>query len=226
MGYARAPLPLLVVSAFPPELEGFRDRLETRGEGLEGRAGRFQLRARAVGIGLVEAAAGTVSAIAALEAPPAAVVFVGTCGVYPSVDDAPPVGSVVVACEVRLVDPASEERRAALPAAMGVKLLPDAALVDGLGARRVGVATTLAITTDDALATHLARSTGLVAEHLEAYAVGRACERAGVRFAAALGVANVVGSRARAQWQSHHEAAGRAAARHVLGWLDAGAPGL
>ncbi|MGH7297349.1 MAG: phosphorylase, partial [Polyangiaceae bacterium] len=61
-----------------------------------------------------------------------------------------------------------------------------------------------------------ARSTACAAEHLEAYGVSAACAARGVPCAAALGVANVVGARARDEWRAHHRAAASAAVDVVL----------
>jgi hypothetical protein len=91
--------------------------------------------------------------------------------------------------------------------------------------RRVDVATTLAITTDDVLASRVADAYGCEVEHLEAFAVASACARERVPMAAVLAVANRVGSRARDEWRRHHGAAGKAATDWVAAWLRRGAPG-
>jgi futalosine hydrolase len=210
------PKAVLVVSAFHPELAPLR---ATLGESLAGRVGVVQVVAKAVGIGLANAAVGLASRIA--EAAPAACVFTGTCGAYPSSGVA--IGSVVVARRVRLVDPAAVERRAAFPDPMTLALDADAATaqaIAGHGARAVSVANTLAITTDDALAARIGESAGCEVEHLEAFAVATACAAFGVPFAAVLGVANVVGSRARDEWRAHHKSASEAAVRVVVAWLQ------
>jgi nucleoside phosphorylase len=82
------------------------------------------------------------------------------------------------------------------------------------------VATTLAITTDDAVAVRAARATTSHVEHLEAYGVAAACAARGVPFAAALGVANYVGARAREEWRAHHRTSASAAVDAVLRCLD------
>ena len=214
---------ILLVAAFPPELE----RLEaTLGGGLSAEVHGMRVVARAVGIGIVSAAVGTTSVLR--EVAPRAVVFIGTCGGY-AVEGAPRIGEVAVAREAVLVDPTCVEDRAAIPEAMTLRLPSGQALQDGLtrgGAVSVAVATTLAITTDDDLARVISRASGCLVEHLEAFAVASACQSAGVPFGAVLGVANVVGGRAREEWLRHHRAAASAAALHVLEWVGAGAPGL
>jgi nucleoside phosphorylase len=100
-----------------------------------------------------------------------------------------------------------------------------AALAEG-GERRVAVATTLAVTTDDALAARVAERTACDVEHLEAFAVAEACVHANVPFAVVLGVANRVGSTARGEWRQNHHATGHAAGALVARWLERGAPGL
>jgi nucleoside phosphorylase len=88
------------------------------------------------------------------------------------------------------------------------------------GARASDVATTLAITIDDAAAALIARATAAHVEHLEAYGVAAACAARGIPFGAALGVANYVGARARDEWRTHHRTAAAAAVDAVLRCVD------
>ncbi|MEZ5397942.1 MAG: hypothetical protein R2724_34960 [Bryobacterales bacterium] len=85
----------------------------------------------------------------------------------------------------------------------------DPALLDALALPRVSVLTVGAITTDSALVASFARDWAV--EHLEAYAVAWACREAGVPFVAVLGIANVVGPDAHAQWLANRAAAEQAA---------------
>ena len=140
--------------------------------------------------------------------------LLGTAGVLPR-SDAPALGEVVVASAVRLVDAAILDGTAQLPAPM-----PAAATLDGAvhaalvaaGARSVQIANTVGITVDDALAARIAGAGGDDVEHLEAFAFARACASAGVPCGIVLGVANVVGSRGRAEWLANHTAASARAA--------------
>jgi len=84
------------------------------------------------------------------------------------------------------------------------------------GAAPVELATTLAITVDDGAALRIGGASGAQVEHLEAHGVACACAARGVPFAVALGVANIVGSRARDEWRAHHRAAAGAAADLVV----------
>jgi nucleoside phosphorylase len=152
-----------------------------------------------VGVGLVEAALGAARVLAARR--PDRVVLVGTVGAYPGARLAPL--DVVVAERVVLAAPSG-----ALVDAMPRVLDADASLFAG---RRVVVATTLAVTTDDANARALERATGAHVEHLEAFAVGRACAEARVPFSAVFGVANTVGATGRDEWRKNHERAAAAA---------------
>lgn len=200
---------MLLVAAFPPELE------RARACGVPERA------LAEVGVGLVAAALGAREAIA--RAPARAthgVVLVGTCGVFGALAaraagvQAVGLDGVVAAGRLVLADGGVAEGRAAFVGAQTAPLAADPALEAALvaaGARAVPIATTLAITTDDALAAALARAVAASAEHLEAYAVAAACAAARVPFACALGVANEVGAVGRGQWQARHrEAAARA----------------
>src|SRR5271165_889966 len=113
--------------------------------------GAIDVVTRAVGIGLAAAAAGTARALAELR--PRAVVMVGTCGSYDGSMLA--IGDVVVSRRIRLADSAALAGHADFPGPMATSRDGDARLVEGLaaaGARAVDVATTLAISVDDALA--------------------------------------------------------------------------
>ena len=217
-----SPCDLLVLAAFPPELAPLRPAL---GEGLRRAFGGHDVVAKAVGIGLAMASAGAALRLQAFR--PRAVVLVGTCGAY---DGALALGEVAVARRVVLAEPAVARGEGAFPDPMSSELLADGALGAGLAGRAqaklVDIATTLAVTTSDPLASLLASSTRCQAEHLEAYGVAAACAQEGIPFVAALGVANDVGSKGREQWRTHHRTASEAAIQAVLGWMGEGAPGL
>ena len=195
---------LVIASAFGPELAPFAPD-----EGGHIDLGGISARGVAVGVGLVGAAIG---AAAVARANPSLVVFSGTCGAYPG---ALSLFDVVVAEELRLVVPAVVEGRARNPADVSPPLHAPRAPVDALvaaGAIAVRVATTPAITIDDALAARIALATGCAVEHLEAYAIAAACASFGVPFVAVLAVANRVGAAAHTEWLANHDAASRRAA--------------
>jgi nucleoside phosphorylase len=211
---------LLILGAFHPELAPLRPTL---GDAMRARLDGRDVAARVVGIGLPMAAVGAAMQLAELA--PRAVVLVGTCGAYAGLGLS--IGDVVAARRVRLVDAAVAEGRAQFPEPMSVTGDAAGATVEALvtaGARAADVATTLAITVEDATADRIARSTGTQAEHLEAYGVLAACAARGIPFAAALGVANIVGSRARDEWRAHHKQAAAAAVGVVLRMLGAVVP--
>ena len=229
---------VLIVAAFHPELAGLRALLvpasaaqaSSHGEDVSARVSSLHVVASAVGIGMPNAAVGAASRVATRK--PRAVVLVGTCGAYAERGFA--IGDVAVAAKVRLVEPAVCEGRAAIPGPMSVSTDAHPALGaqllacggEGGAVRAANIATTLAVTTDDALAAMVARASSSNVEHLEAFAVATACAAFGVPFVAVLGVANVVGSSAREQWRVNHRATADAAAGVVFRWLQAGAPGL
>jgi nucleoside phosphorylase len=217
------PVDILIVAAHLPELEGLRSSL---GDPLQNRMEGIDVVAKAVGIGLPAAAAGTAMLLQRLE--PKCVVLVGTCGAYDA--GCPPlaVGQVVVGEKLHLVSTAVVEGRGEFPGVMSVPTETHGALSRGLaerGTRLVAIATTLAITTDDVLARRIADVSGCEVEHLEALSVGSVCAQHGVPAAVALAVANRVGARARDEWRRHHVSAGNAATAFVAGWLARGAPG-
>jgi futalosine hydrolase len=215
------PPDVLILAAFHPELAPFREAL---GDGMSARLGTLVVTARAMGIGLPMATVGAATHIAELK--PRAVVLVGTCGSYAAAGLS--IGDVVAARRVRLVDPSVAAGTSQFPEPMSVLVDTHTGMTRGLeaaGANPADVATTLAITVDDATAARLALATGAAAEHLEAYGVATACSARGVPFAAALGVANVVGTNARVEWRRHHRAAAQGAATAVLRWLPTFARG-
>jgi nucleoside phosphorylase len=130
---------------------------------------------------------------------------------------------------IRLVSTAETETRGAFPLPMRTEIDASGRLADALvaaRAREVTVATTLAITTDDALAAKVADLRDGDVEHLEAFAFAEACVEANVPFAVVLGVANLVGSTAREQWRQNHGPAGHEAGALVVRWLEGGALGV
>jgi futalosine hydrolase len=172
----------LFLAAFPPEIASLDPTLERA----------------TVGVGLVEASLGTAAIL--VDRTPRHVVLIGTVGAYPS--SGLEIGDVVTAERVLVAS-----SNGAI-----VDAMPSSTTAAPIGnVRRVVVATTLSITTEDDVAIVLEKSTGAHVEHLEAFAVARACERAGVKFSAVFGVANIVGSRGREEWREHHERAAAAA---------------
>lgn len=218
---------VLVLAAHAPELVGLRAAL---GPGLRGTIGAWNVsvECETVGVGLPASASGTTRQLLELE--PRAVVLLGSCGLYPRRIDFRAL-TPVVATGVRLVDASALSDQAAFPAPMQLLCEPDRALCEGLAqidptTLRGEVATTLGITTDDALAQMLGSKSGCAAENLEAYSVALACAAHDIPFACLLVATNAVGSEGREQWQKHQRAAAEKAAELLLQWLERGAKGL
>jgi nucleoside phosphorylase len=209
---------LLVVAAWEPELARFRERLSEAPAGVE-------LVLATLGVGLVEASIAMTRCVA-LEAP-AAALLLGTCGVFEGGHEKESralIGSVVTGGVARLADASILEGEAALPGPMPAEVVLDRGLHDalvGAGAKSVQIANTVGITTSDALAERLAAKTAADVEHLEAFAFARACAAAQLPCAAALGVANVVGAKGRAEWLANHVRASQEAAD--VAWRALGA---
>lgn len=201
-------LKLLVVAAWEPELTRFRERSGVAHDGPYAPAKLgVEVVVATLGVGLVEAAIAMTRCVAAHR--PSAALLLGTCGVFGA--GARP-AAVVAGSRVRLVDAAALDGKAALPAPLPAEATFDvdlhAALLEA-GAKSVQIANTVGITTDDDLAARLARgafSDGSLpdVEHLEAFGFARACVAAGLPCGAVLGVANVVGSKGRAEWLAAH----------------------
>ena len=208
----------LVLSAWEPEIAPLRP--------LVSRLGRGQLTLATVGVGAVDAAVGAAQAIAL--ARPKRVVFVGTAGVYRRGHATPPVGSAVIADRVCLVSTAVVRRDGYLPQPMVTEAMTSPVLGAALGATAPHsvptgtVACPVAITRTATLGRLIAQATGATLENLEAFAVIRAANRAGIEATAAvLGVANRVGPRAHPEWKANHLAASRTACKIVWGMLAA-----
>jgi nucleoside phosphorylase len=218
-------LDVLLLAAHPLELEPFSPLLGAERRGvLHG----FRVAARDVGVGMPLAGVGSLGCLR--REPPRCAVLVGSYGIYPGrgVFQA---GSLLVPSRIAAVDSAVQVGQAAFPAIMTTEIEPDSALSQGLcaagaGALRGPVATTLGITTDDALALRLGEQSGCGAENLEGLSVALACRAAGVPFGAVLACTNRVGSSGRSQWAQHCRGAAIASARCIEAWLAAGAPGM
>jgi purine-nucleoside phosphorylase len=208
----------LVVSAWEPELAPLRRLLRTAPAAARGVA------LAPIGVGTVDAAVGAANAIA--RARPRRVIFVGTAGVYPgAAARAIAIGAAAIADELRLVSTATLRGEAYHPAPLVAAATSTPALRRALaatadGPAAVNVACPLAITETAALARRIA-ATGAALENLEAFAVARASAAARLPFAAVLGVSNVVGPRAHAEWRANHQPASRAACHVVWSFLRA-----
>jgi len=213
---------VLLVAAHRLELEPLSSRL---GPALQGELGGRRVAAMAVGVGMTAAGAGTANALH--EHHPAAAMLLGSYGVYPGCGELEP-GRLLVPTEVRAVDAAVLRAEAAFPEPMPVTVATSAELRDALvrsadGAPlQAALATTLAITTSDALATELGARSGCVGENLEALAVGLACRAANIPFACVMACTNRVGSEGRSQWRQHHALAAQTSCACVVRWLGAG----
>jgi nucleoside phosphorylase len=215
------PVDVLILAAFDPELAPLAAAF---GGASTATVGGRSLATRVTGVGLPAASAGAAAHIGELD--PRAVVLVGTCGAYRSAGLS--LGDVVVGRRLHLVDPAALAGASQFPEPMPVTAEADAPIADAfaaLGARACCVATTLAITVDDAAASRIAMGTGAEVEHLETHGVATACASRRIPFAAVLGVANFVGAGGRSEWLAHHRGAEAAAGERVLQWIRAGAPG-
>jgi nucleoside phosphorylase len=174
----------LVVAAYPPELGSSTGR--------------------AVGVGLVAAAAGTERALA--EERPTRLILVGTAGALPG--SGLTIGSIVVVTRALLIVRPGEY----LPAILSSSVDADEAFAAGcarrLSAPLVTAASGIGITASDEEAARLAATAQI--EHLESFAV-LSVARNRVVATAVLVIANDVGSAAQAQWRANRERAEAAA---------------
>jgi nucleoside phosphorylase len=222
----QTPVDILLLAAHAPEFVGLRAHL---GEQLSGNLRGLTVVAKTIGVGMAVAGAGAANRIQQLA--PRAVVLLGSCGIYPCGVEYFPL-DILVPSRFHLFDASVAAGKAEFPDPMQTVLDPHPLLTAGLAAaggarcRSVPLGTTLAITTDDAIARAVHPATGLEAENLEAFPVALACRAAEVPFAAVLGVTNVVGSQGRTDWFKYQRDAAVAAAEAFLTWVHNGAQGL
>jgi nucleoside phosphorylase len=195
----------LVVAAAAEELVGAGD------------LAREGVRVAVVGIGAVDAAAG-MAALLALD-PPDRAILVGTCGEYGGAR----IGRLVAVERAVWVDTSTGME---IPEPVRREARADAAtcawIAASTRAERVVAACPAGVTIDDGAAARIAASTGATVEHMECFAVLRACELAAVPAVALLAVANRVGRGARDAWRAHRAEAERAAVTAVTRALQAG----
>ena len=157
-----------------------------------------------LGVGPVVAAARMAAAL--VQRRPDAVVMMGTAGAYSR--SGLEIGQAIAA------------RRCGLShgvAAMGLGYVPrppaavecDRALLERTDLPRASVLTVGAVTTDTVLAGRL--SDGWQVEHMETFGAACACAQQSVPFLAILGISNVVGPDAHAEWLVHRNGAQDAA---------------
>jgi nucleoside phosphorylase len=159
---------------------------------------------RAVGVGLVAAAAGTERALA--EERPARLVLVGTAGALPGSGLA--IGSIVVVARAQLIVRPGEY----VPGILSSMAEADAAFAAEcaatLDAPLVTVASGIGITSSDDEARRLGATAQV--EHLESFAV-LSVARHRAAATAVLAIANTVGAHAHAEWRANRERAEAAA---------------
>ncbi|MGZ3407892.1 MAG: 5'-methylthioadenosine/S-adenosylhomocysteine nucleosidase family protein [Polyangia bacterium] len=183
----------LIVAAYPPELG--------------------TISGRAVGVGLVAAAAGTERALA--EARPSRLILVGTAGALPG--SRLTIGSIVVVARAQLIVRPGEYVPAILSSIAEADEALAAECARRLGAPLVTAASGIGITSSDEEATRLGATAQV--EHLESFAVlSVAWQR--VPATAVLAIANGVGSRAQAEWRANRVAAEAAAMAAVAKLVD------
>jgi nucleoside phosphorylase len=206
---------VLLAAAWQPELRYWQAAV-ARAPELARRAV-----ARAVGVGLVEAALGAARAIA--EERPSAVVFLGTAGAYPAAGRRLVLGEAASVRRVFLISHTVIREHGYFPRPLPTELATDPALRDAIAAAGVlpwaDLACPLAITTSAATARRAERGRQPTLENLEGFAVGRAA--AALPFAAVVGVSNAVGKDAHQQWRRWAGPAAAAACGAVIAWLTA-----
>jgi nucleoside phosphorylase len=217
---------VLVLAAHAPEFVGLRPHI---GDSLNGTIGTCMVVAKTVGVGLAVAGSATATRISQLA--PRVVVALGSCGIYPGPNAYRPL-DIVIPSRLSLFDPAVAAGKAAFPEPMQTVLDPDPQLSAGLlravpaRGHQCNVATTMSITTDDAIARAVHGATGIEAENLELFPIALACRAANIPFAAVLGVTNMVGSTGRQDWRQYQRDAAIAAAEVIVAWLRDGSAGL
>jgi nucleoside phosphorylase len=210
----------LVISAWAPELAALDARLRTAP------ALSRTTSLRSVGVGLIEAAAGTASVLAKLPRAPRAVVLVGTAGLQSGSRSPFELGDAAVVRRAVLLSHAVLRKDAYFPRPLPVEIKSDRALAHALARSRprpialADVACPLGITATKSAARLALSGTGCTLENLDTFAAARACAAAGIPFAAVLGIANRTGPSAHQEWKARARAAAAAACEVVWAWLE------
>ena len=168
---------------------------------------------RAVGVGLIAAAAGTERVLA--EARPERLVLVGTAGALPGAGLA--IGSIVVVARAALIVRPGEYVPGIMPSLAEADDAWARGCAERLQAPLVTVASGVGITSSDEEARRIAASAAV--EHLESFAVLSVARAHQVAATAVLAIANVVGANAHAEWKANRaraEAAALAAAATLV----------
>ena len=163
------------------------------------------LTGHALGVGPIEAGLSMASLLGKTN--PDAVIFLGSAGLYPGHDELQ-IGSVIVSERHHWRHAAQVTGDGYVPKPpQPIACAPH--LVRATGLPAVDVVTVSAITTSPDIATQFSRTAPV--EHMEAWAVARACEKVGVPMIAVLGLANIVGPQAHEQWLVHRAEAEKSA---------------
>jgi futalosine hydrolase len=208
----------LILAAWRPELACLRASLPK----LPGQV-RRRIALASAGVGLVEAAIGATRLL--VEHKPAAVMLVGSAGVYPGSHPELALGGAAIVDGIRLLPEILPGKHAFLPTLMPARARSTPALVRTM--RRAthlptaDVACPLAITASTRAAQAAARLSGCALENLEAFAIARAAAAMGIPFAAVLGVANHVGPDGHREWKQNGRKAAAAACEAVVKYLTA-----
>jgi len=208
----------LVVSAWAPELASLRRAVPHLPVPI-----RRNLTMGSVGVGLVDAAAGTARLLEEIR--PGGVILVGTAGLYPAAGQGLRLADAVVADEIALLPDVTTGRHTYLPEVMSRQVSATPGLSEAIrnaaSLAAVDVACPLAITASAPAARNAAKSSHCAVENLEAFAVARAAAGRNIPFAAVLGIANHVGPAAHREWKQNSARAAAAACQAVLTFLGA-----
>jgi nucleoside phosphorylase len=209
---------VLIVAAHEPELDAVRACLPSGGQVA---SGRIRIAAQAVGVGVVQATVGTMQALAAYE--PDAVVLTGSCGVLPTRDIE--LLACVAPASFRLVCLGEVMHASIMPPVVQAHVPTDDSLRRALmradTLREVRAATTLGITTQQAMAENIATWSSCDVENMEGFGVAQACQSFAVPFAALFSVTNHVGPEGRTQFQQYATPAADRCAEVIVRWLRA-----
>lgn len=213
-----APAPdWLVVSAWAPELSHLRRGLPSLAPALRRRVATGTL-----GVGLVEASVGATLLLARLR--PAAVILVGSAGLYPAATQALRIGDAVAVGDIALLAEALPGDHVYLPEIVPSRVRTSRTLTSAVRKAAAlplaSVACPLAITRSRAAAAFVAKQSGCDLENLEAFALARAAAALAIPVAVVVGIANRVGPAAHREWMQNGAAATAAACQAVLAFLE------
>lgn len=209
-----------IVSAFDKEIEPLISELEAvEVEGSHWIVPSRKLVIAAVGVGYLEAAIGLEKLLVKYPET-TGVLFTGSAGVYPGVSSVT-IGELVVCKDTMLCD-GTAELGLGLYATIMEKGPYFSSLPMTQSLKSARVATLLALTKDNQLATTIQRNSEAELENMELFGIAQVCEQRSLPWNALVGITNTVGEEGHVQWKQNYRKVAQLAGRELIKLIKVG----